>query len=267
MIDIHSHILPDFDDGAATMDEALAMAKHAAARGTTILFATPHITTWQQPDASVEISDRVVNLQKEIDRCEIPLRIVQGAEVYPSPEILDALSAGSPLTLGTDGRYMLLDTPLTSMPMGFEQLIFDLQTFGVTPILAHPERAKPVQEDPQILEQLIERGMLIQCNASSITGSHGSESEETAQILLRHHWAHFIASDAHSIGHRRTQMRAAAEALVEVIGQDQVDELFIRNGERILKGEAVPTNPVAYSQERKRSWFGQVFSKKRYCSA
>lgn len=260
MIDIHCHILPGIDDGAKTMEESLAMAELAADGGTTIVFATPHINTSERYDAT-QISMRVDALQSEIDAKSIPMQIIRGAECYPSNSIIAALNSNAPITLGDGGRYILLDTPLTAIPIGFEQLIFDIQTLGITPILAHPERAKPIQENVQMLEEFVMRGMLIQSNASSVIGGHGELAQETAQTLIKHGWIHFIASDAHSIRHRRSKLKAASDYLRDMIGESKTDELFSGNGMKVLNGETVQSSPIAYCPPKKKSWFGQLFRK------
>jgi protein-tyrosine phosphatase len=261
MIDIHCHILPGIDDGPKNMDESVAMAEIAVQAGTTMVFATPHVNTSEKDDVCRKIAEKTAELRSELDSRSIALEIVHGAEVYPACSVIKAVESGSPITLGNEGRYILLDTPLTLIPMGFEQLIFDLQSMCITPILAHPERSKAVQEDPQILEPFLQRGALIQSNAGSVVGSHGCLAQVTVQNMIRHNWVHFIASDAHSTGHRRTKLRAAREELVDLIGEEQTNQLFIENGKRVCEGEAVPTDPAAYSMPRKRTWFGQLFRK------
>jgi protein-tyrosine phosphatase len=117
----------------------------------------------------------------------------------------------------------------------------------------------PVQRDPQVLEDMVHRGLLIQVTAASALGLNGREAEETARILLRHHWVHFIASDAHSPRMRRPRLAEAAELLRELIGERETNELVLTNGERLLHGEAIPTDPSSYKVQRHRSFFSRLF--------
>ncbi len=252
MIDIHSHILPGVDDGAADLDESLAMARLAVARGTTVLFATPHVFTRGELARAAEIAVRVSDLQQALDRAAIPLRLATGAEVYPMDGIVPALEGGAPLTLA-GSRYLLLDSPLRAIPLNLGQLIFDLQTLGITPILAHPERVLPVQQDPQVLESLLQRGLLLQVNAGSVQGRFGETAARTALLLLRLHWVHFLASDAHASTTRRPGISAAMRMLIPHIGEQEAIDLVEKNGKCIIENTVVPTHPLAYTPAYRES--------------
>jgi protein-tyrosine phosphatase len=250
MIDIHSHILPDFDDGARSVDEAVEMACQAVDAGVTVLYVTPHIDASADPLRSNEIATQAEALQRELDDRSIQLRLIPGAEVYPSPGVPRAIEAGLPVTLG-GSRYVLLDTPLSALPPRLDHLIFDLQSLGITPILAHPERSAPVQSNPGVLEPLLDRGVLIQINASSIAAQAREPVHATASTILRHNWAHFVASDTHSPRRRRTMLAEAKAALVDLIGSDAAYELTHANGERVIAGAAVPSDPSPYTRPKR----------------
>jgi protein-tyrosine phosphatase len=258
MIDIHCHVLPGLDDGAGTLEEAVEMARHAAGAGASVVFATPHVSCPSDLDMAGEIPGNVASLQSALDDLGIDLRLVPGAEVFPSDGLLEPLGNGLPITLGRDGRFILLDTPLTVLPIGLENLLFDLQTRGVTPILAHPERSLPIQREPELLERYVQQGALVQVNASCVFGKHGHAAEFAAFEFLRHRWVHFIASDAHSPHHRRSALAEAAEELSMVMGPEVVAELVHDNPRRVLNGESVSTNPAVYKPKRRSNWLSRL---------
>lgn len=262
MIDIHSHILPEMDDGPETIEEAIEIARLAAADGTKTIFATPHMAETNEFATATCVSESVKELQKAIDAQGITLNVAPGVEVYPSDDVLRAVDAGLPVKLASS-NYLLLDCPLNIIPMGFEQLVFSLQTRGITPILAHPERSVVIQEKPQILEPLVSRGMLVQCNASSILGIHGRQAEETMMLFLQHKWVHFVASDAHSAGRRRPRLSEAVDTLLNLVGSEMTQELAWHNGQRILNGEKVPSQPLAYSPKTRRNWLHKLIASRR----
>ena len=255
MIDIHSHILPGIDDGAATVDEAIQMAKQAVAAGVTSMFATPHVLSGQELRRTPVIERHVAFLQEELNKRSIPLQLIAGAELYPLDGLLTALAEGLPITLGKAGRHLLLEMPLSAIPMGIEQLIYALQTRGVTPILAHPERCIPVQQNPGVLEPMLERGVLVQITASSLQEKHSEIARKTANSLLRHNWVHFVASDAHSPRYRRSNINEVTGLLTEQYGQEMVEALVTLNGQRVIDGEAVPTDPLPFVPQAKRRWW------------
>lgn len=249
MIDIHCHILPAFDDGADNISESIAMAEIAAATGVGTIIATPHIGTDSNAQMSLKIQESVNALQQAIDNRGITLQILSGAEVFPSMSVIEWLDEGYPITLA-GGKYILLDCPLTTVPIGLDQLVFELQSRKVTPIFAHPERILPIQRKPQLLEKLVQAGMLIQLDALSVIGRNGSAAAATIRVLLRHQWAHFLASDAHSPNHSRPQLARAAQMLIGLIGQDAVRVLVQDNPNRLLNGKTIPTDPLDYAPRR-----------------
>lgn len=256
MIDIHSHILPETDDGATTLADALDMARQAVAGGTSIMFATPHIANQRDFPGAVDIVRKVEALQTAVDAEGIPLRLVPGAEVYPMSDMLPALEANTPITLGKS-KYLLLDSPFTELPYGFANFVFNLQIQGYRVILAHPERVQSVMANPQILEELVQHGLLLQVTASSLLGKNEGPSEEVAYTLLEHRWVHFVASDTHSPVYRRPSLAEAARELTDIMGADLATELLYTNGNRVLNNERVPTDPLPYTTpKRRKRWFG-----------
>jgi protein-tyrosine phosphatase len=256
MIDIHNHVLAAIDDGPKLLDESVTICKIAVEQDITVLFATPHVASHNELLASRQFLEKTSELQLILDEKHVNLRLVAGAEVYPTMDILRWLDEKYPLTLG-DSKFILLDSPLTQMPNGFDSLIFELQSRGYKPILAHPERVEPIQCDPRLLEELVRRGLLLQVNASSICGKRVSESMKTAKILLDHNWVQFVASDAHSIRHRRPMLLEAYEALESDYGETLAKNLTEINGLKVLNNEVVLSDPLPY-HVKKRSWFARL---------
>lgn len=259
MIDIHNHILAGVDDGPKLLEESITMAKIAVEEGTTVFFATPHVGSHIELLASRQYAEKTAELQAILTERHINLQLVSGAEVYPSGDVPLWLDQEYPLTLGPAGRFILLDSPLLQIPIGLDTLVFELQSKGYTPILAHPERVDPIQQNPQLLEEIVRRGLLIQINASSLTGGQGSETRKTAVNLLNLNWVHFVASDAHSIRRRRPSLSVAHKELIELVGEKTAEDLVQNNGLRVLNGESVPTDPLPYKSD-KRSWFSRLFA-------
>ncbi len=252
MIDLHCHILPGVDDGAATMEDAVAMARVAVNDGITKMVATPHGAEWLYTGTLDETTARVQEVQAELDRLGIRLELLPGLEAYVAPDL--AASTRQAIYTLNSSRYMLVEFPLQSIPIYAEQVLFDLQLKQIVPIIAHPERNQAIAAKPEMLWPMVERGMLVQVTAGSLTGLFGAKTREVAELLLTKQVAHIIASDAHSATWRSPELSAAMARAAELIGQDAAEAMVGATPEAILHDEPVEA-PVPLPMEQRRSWF------------
>jgi protein-tyrosine phosphatase len=255
MIDIHSHLLPGMDDGAQNADESISIAQAAYNAGFQTIVATPHVATSKEFESFGRITARIHDLQLLLDANGLPINILPGAEVFPSDLLIPALSGGNPPSIA-ESSYILIGLPLLSTPINLGQVLFEAQSRGFRPVLAHPERVIDVQQNPDSLLQYLERGILLQLNAGSITGYYGKQAMATAHVLLKHRWAHFLASDAHSRG-AFPRFQAALLQITSRYGKEMADALAIHNPRLLLSNAKVPSDPFPYSMETnavKRFW-------------
>ena len=140
MIDLHSHVLPGLDDGAADLDEAVAICRAAAAAGIEVLAATPHVRD-DYPTTPDQMEDALAALR---DAAGDIVRLVPGGELdlaeldRPRDELRRFALAGT-------RRYLLVETPYVGWPLDLADKLFRLRRAGITPVLAHPERNREVQ--------------------------------------------------------------------------------------------------------------------------
>jgi protein-tyrosine phosphatase len=211
MIDLHSHILPDLDDGVATLAEALALGRMAAADGIRTIAATPHSpasTASRRYDPSV-IREQVAALNATLAAEAIDLTVIAGTEICYDGDLVERLRSGALLSYGAS-RAVLLELRYDTLPSAIDQALFALQIAGYRVVLAHPERIAAVQRDPNVLLPLIERGTLMQLTAEALTGQQGQRLQAAAETLLTHGMAHVLASDAHGVPPRRAPILSAA---------------------------------------------------------
>jgi protein-tyrosine phosphatase len=194
-VDCHSHVVPSGDDGAATIADGIALCRGAAAHGTAILFATPHIwphlTLTAGREAEVREAFERVRPQAGLD-----LRL--GFELTPTRALLR----------DDPHRYVLEGTDCVLMEVPFAgpaDIVFALaehtEAAGLRPVIAHPERTEAVLAEPRIARELADRGWELQVNSTSLLGRHGPEPEELGWQLIDEGLAHVVASD----GHRTTR--------------------------------------------------------------
>lgn len=238
MIDLHTHVVPGVDDGAADPDEALAMCRLAKADGTEIIVATPHQRhpRWENDDVRL-IEKRLAGVRAAVEGPEICL----GAEIHVGSDLLrevELLPDGSLLPLaGT--RHLLLEFPPLLDPVSPRAVVHELVIAGWKPIVAHPERIRAWADDPAALGDLVDLGALLQLTAMSITGEFGRRSQACSSFLLDQGWVHVVASDAHDPEKRPPILSRAFETVSHHWGLDLAERLFHDNPRRILADEPV----------------------------
>ncbi len=212
MIDLHSHILPGLDDGARSLDDALGMAREAVADGITAIAATPHVRS-DYPTRAAAMELGVEELRVALVRAGIELELLRGGEV--ALDRLDQLEADELARFGLGGSssYLLLEFPYEGWPVALPSIVLGLRTRGITPVIAHPERSRAVQSDPERLRPVALSGALFQLTAASLDGRLGRRNRDAGFDLLERGFAHLIASDAHTPDIRGIGMSAAADAV------------------------------------------------------
>lgn len=253
MVDLHSHILPGLDDGAPDLKASLAIADAAARDGTTTIVATPHVSLSYDAEPAV-ITAGVQTVQAALAEQEIDLRIEAGAEVAVARLIELDDGALEPLCVGR-GPYLLVESPYSASPF-LERLIFDLQTRGFKPLLAHPERCPIFQRDRRLLERLVSQGALCSVTAGSLTGSFGRTVQRFTRELLRAELVHDISSDAHDTTRRPPGLSAAARELRTELPElaGRADWYCRQVPSSILEGEPLPRRPPMRPHRKKRGW-------------
>jgi protein-tyrosine phosphatase len=245
VIDLHSHVLPAIDDGAADLEEAMAICAAAAADGIQVLAATPHVRQ-DYPTTAEQMEVTLAELRAAVGDT---LRLVPGGELdlaeldRPVEELRRFALAGNP-------EYLLVETPYYGWPLDLGEKLFRLRSAGITPVLAHPERNSEVQSTPDLLDPIVAGGTLVQLTAASIDGRVGRRARTCSTTLLERELAHLIASDAHGPQIREIGLAAAAR---EVGDEDLARWLTEGVPRAILERSVLPPRPGA-SRSRRR-WF------------
>ena len=235
MIDLHAHILPGYDDGVRSIDEARALARAAAAEGVTAIAATPHVradypTTLERMLRGVEL------LRIDFAREGIEVDVLTGGEID-----LERMQRLRPdelrgFTLARSGRWLLVEMPYRGWPAQLERRLEALRRQGIEAVLAHPERNAEVQADPGRLAALVAAGARIQITAASVDGRLGSRARACAQELVRAGHAHVLATDAHAPAVRAGGLAGAVAALGDA---ETARRLTIDNPRAVVAGSPV----------------------------
>lgn len=237
MIDLHCHILHGIDDGAQTIEDSVKMAKHAVSEGIHTIVATPHHQNGQYINEKNEILQRVEMLNTYLLQECIPITILPGQESRIYGEIIKDYQNGKILTLNQTDKYVFIELPSSQVPEFTRKLVYDIQSEGLIPIIVHPERNTRIIEDPGILYNLVNKGVLTQITASSLTGRFGKKIKRFSMDLVEANLTHMIASDAHNLSGRNFHMQEANELISSEYGMDTL-YMFLENTEAVIKGYA-----------------------------
>ena len=241
--DIHSHPLPGIDDGAATLQDSVAMACLAARYGTSIMVATPH--RWyggreNTPELLLRLTHEVNEALQAIP-CGRFIQIIAGQEVPLRPETAKELKHRRLLTFGDAGKYALVEPPFNHLPDWTVTALADILETGITPIFAHPERNADVQRDPTILREIVRLGAHVQLTAMSVEGVNGERAQRAAFWTLDNNLATVIASDCHSPTRwRPPTMRGAYHVLCQKYNEPLARKLCITNPTALALSKPLP---------------------------
>ncbi len=259
-VDIHCHILPGIDDGAADWDQSLAMARLAEADGISTIVATPHQLGNHGRNDGRTIRTRVAQLQQFLEQNGLRLRILPGADVRIEPEMIGKIRAGEVLTLADRGRYVLLELP-HEMYLPLNRLLQDLHRASLIGILSHPERNLGILNNPKLVGPLVDAGCLMQVTAGSLIGTFGPEVQRLSERLLADGLVHFLATDAHSPKSRRPLMRRSYDWVVELAGHEAARELCCRNPACLVADRVVEPGRRKPNRPSLMGWSGGRTSK------
>lgn len=231
-IDVHSHLLPGLDDGCQSLEESLTCARVLVREGYTHSFCTPHV--WPNlPNNNVKtIPKRTAALQKVLDDASIALRLLPGGEINLRADAVDTDPADL-VTFAMAGKFVLIDLWADRLPAFFEKAIQWLQSLGVTVVLAHPERMRAVQLDPNLATRFQMMGILLQGNLQCLGDPPTVPTRQLAEKFLLDGRYFMLGSDLHNIVSLPIRLAGLHRAL-ELVGPDVVQTLTSKNPSRLL---------------------------------
>jgi len=231
-VDCHSHVVPSGDDGAHSLPDGLELCRLAARSGTQILYATPHV--WPHL-VLTEKREQAIRAAFDELRATAPLELRLGFELTPAPPLL----AEDPGRYALDGtRVVLVEVPFAGPADELVALAGHIESAGLVPLIAHPERTESVRARPAFAEELAERGWPLQVNSTSLLGRHGAEAEAIAWSLVGNGHARAVASDGHRLT-RPARLDDAYELVVARVGEEAAAPLF--DGTALRRSLATPT--------------------------
>lgn len=253
MIDIHCHPLYETDDGARSYEVSIEMLKMSAADGVTHVVATPH-SNFKYRFNSAANQEKLAKLQAAIG--ESP-KLLQGCDFHLSYENIRDLTAGGKGYSVNGTQYLLVEFDDHFIPELMDNVFYEIEVAGFTPILTHPERNAVCRSKLTNVYNWVSRGCLVQVTAQSYTGDFGSEPQRAVERLLDLNMVHIFASDAHDTRRRPPLLSPARQKAADERGEALAEALFVSNPGAVIRGEPLPpmAPPIAPAQRTGRRWW------------
>lgn len=238
MVDFHSHIIPEIDDGSRSIEETMLLLKEAEKVGFTDIISTSHYIE-EEYDFDDKSRKQFLDIIKiGANNMGVNLDIHIGSEVYVSYNIVDLIKECKASTIN-DTKYILIELPMQDEIPNLKNIIYNLISSGYKPIIAHPERYSYVKRNPNWVLEYIELGVLFQANYASIIGIYGKDAQKTVKFLLKNDMIHFLGSDVHRANTIYPQIPEILQKLNKIIGPEKLEELSTINPQLVLENKSI----------------------------
>jgi protein-tyrosine phosphatase len=237
-IDVHAHLIPDVDDGCRGVAESIDCGRVLAANGYTHAFCTPHVWPSLPAVTRESVPKWTADLQRAFDAVGVGLTLLPGGELNLHADVRDT-PPEQLITPGLGGRYILCDMWAERIPHWFEKAVRWLQKQGLTVILAHPERMRAVQDDPDVVAEFEALDILLQGNLQCFADRPGALTRGVAEKYLSEGRYFLLGSDTHNPQSMPIRM-AGLKRAVELVGEDAVNVLTMENPRKLMPPDLAP---------------------------
>lgn len=230
MIDIHSHILPEVDDGSPSLDVSLEMLKNEERQGVKAIVLTPHYKEGKYEVGREKLIEKLKAFQDLANENGIGVELKLGQEIFVTDSVYDKLGSDELLTMnGTKAVMLEFHYVLNS---DIADTAYNFKALGYIPIIAHIERYSYIHKTDAVYEIKCNGG-LIQVNASSVIGESGKHVQKFVLSLIKEGLVDFVAGDYHS--GRGVFLKEAYDLVSKKFGEEMARKLFEENAKKILK--------------------------------
>lgn len=235
LVDLHIHIIPGVDDGSQSEEMSEQMLLLSESQNITTIVATPHYREGVSKEKILKAFERL----KEIAQEKTPsIQLFLGNELLLSDGLIHEIRKGKAFSLANSRYYLIEALPQT----GYQQLYGALQevvALGYAPVLAHMERYECLSQRTDRVKELVEAGCYLQVNAETLMLPFYHAQYRFIKELLKQDLIHFVATDAHNMGHRKPELLKAIKRCQRILTKEQVSQIFYQNPLKILKNEFI----------------------------
>ena len=254
MIDFHTHILPNIDDGSKNIEETFSLIKEAEKAGFNKIISTSHYFEGFYESSHIDREAWIEALNIKISEQNLNVSLYLGSEIYISNNIIELIESNKASSINKT-RYVLFEMPLNARPLNLYDMVFEMIRHKYIPILAHPERYFFVQKDIELIYDLIQNGVLMQSNFGSFVGFYGTDIQKTAKELLQRNMIHFLGSDVHRQNTVYPIIPDVLKTLKKYISKEKIEELTEKNPALVLENEEIEIS----EPKNKKASFLKIF--------
>ncbi len=230
MIDIHTHILFDVDDGAHSIEDSINMLTAASSIGIKHVVLTPHVSKYRPSKCSNDVMiKRFDEIKKVINEQGIDITLYLGAEIDEHDDLIETVKSGCTIH---QSKYALID--FTMRTTDISEVIYEMNLYGYQVIIAHPERLDYLDYDSLI--ELKQEGALFQVSANHLVYKHPKKAHKIAMKLLKDELIDLVSSDAHDIN-TILSMKKAYEVVLKKKGKAYTNKIFVDFPKEILENK------------------------------
>ena len=243
MIDIHSHIIFDVDDGPKTLEDSRRLLEESYRQGVRTIISTSHRRKGMFETPEEKIAANFKQVQDLAKQVADDLTVLYGAEIYYTSDILKKLEEGTFPSLGGT-KYVLIEFSMNTPYKDIHSALGNVIRLGMTPVVAHIERYHCLENDEDKVSELINMGCYMQVNSSNVLkpklfGDRYKFMKKRVQFFLERDLVHFVASDMHNLDDRPPYMQKAYQIVAKKYGAERAEELFKTNQEILLSNEFI----------------------------
>lgn len=238
MIDFHTHILPNIDDGSRSIEETFNLIEEAQQAGFDKIVLTPH---YMEGYYETDVAEREVWLDaisKNLFIKQFNGELYLGNEIYMSDNLISLLEESKASTINNTS-YVLFELPLNAEPLNLYNIIYEMEKNKIVPVLAHPERYSFIQKEPELLYDLVNKGVLLQSNYGSIIGQYGSKAKLLLRKMLQCKLVHFMGTDVHREQTIYPKVRECLGEMRTIINKEYLNEITTLNPELALANKKI----------------------------
>lgn len=247
MIDMHSHILFDVDDGARTISDSLELIKEEVKKGVDHIILTPHYKKRLAEEKQGKVLENFILLKDMAKEENLKAELYLGNEVYLDSNYFETIWKESFFTLA-DSDFILIEFSILDIPKNIPEICYEANLKGYIPIIAHIERYEFLYDNKQLISDILNEGAHFQVNASAVINKESRESYKFVNYLLKNELVSFVASDVHNLGARGFYLDEAYKTVKKLCSEAYAEKIFIENQQNIITNKYFDSPKLEYGK-------------------